>query len=135
MVAVGNKIVQYDLDFTNDKTLLELDGPVIDLTANQYLTGTRSYGPERITTPPPASSPLPPQSRGLRSMPGLSRHVLAVRGGKLVILKLQATQTVEVWELAGVTPGAEPVTAVNDRCLAVASGADVYFLMLPVPLP
>jgi len=135
VVAIGNKIVQYDLDFTNEKTLLELDGPVIDFTANQYLTGTRSYGPEKSTSPTPAANPLPPQSRVLRSMPGLPQHVLAVRSGKLVILKRQATPTVEVWELAGVTPGAEPVTAVNDRCLAIASGTDVYLLMLPLPLP
>jgi hypothetical protein len=61
--------------------------------------------------------------------------VLAVLGEKFVLLRRHPAPKVELIPLEGVTPGTDPVTAANAKCVAIASGKDVWFAKLADPLP
>ena len=130
-VAAARKALQFDLDFSNEKTLHELDGAVIGVSQSLFLTTSRAYDLEKVAQ----SLPHAPGARALRLLPLKFPHVLAVHSGKYVILHVSGEHTFEEWELTGVLPSADPVTAANAGCVAIASGADVYFVALPASLP
>ncbi|MBU1068756.1 hypothetical protein KJ975_04225 [Myxococcota bacterium] len=148
-VAIDNKIVPYKLASKEGKTEYELDGPVmamvgeLDYLSQFFLTRKFFYFWDKGFY----SFPFSPDTRPLLPVSRSRFLVLVVRGGKFWLQSptnslegKSATPTINTWELvgvtlAGVTPGADPVTAANDKCIAIASGNDVYFLALPDPLP
>ncbi|PKN44643.1 MAG: hypothetical protein CVU59_11170 [Deltaproteobacteria bacterium HGW-Deltaproteobacteria-17] len=135
-VASGDQILGFDLEFKERVELHKLDGPVLSLSGSDYLTPKSTYLSDKTLS----ARPLPPDSRVFLILPSGEHRMIAVRDGKFMILGPHNQQTgspriVDTWELAGVTPGADPVVAANDKCLAIASGNDVYFLTLPDPLP
>ena len=131
MVAVDDRVLEFGLELAGSKELWKLDGPVVDFRSYQFLTARTRYETEKSLHPTPQSSPLPPGTRALRLVATGFLGVLAVHEGKYVYLRRHPAPQVELMPLEGVTPGTEPVTAENGKCVAIAAGKDVWFAMVP----
>lgn len=136
VTADRNKLNFMSHDFKSFRTQ-ELDGAVVDLSGTGHiwvLTNTRAYRYDDQPIPPISFS-LAPDSRPLHLVTEtLPPMVLAIREGNLVLQK-RAEETVFEWKLSGVPLAETPVTAAAPGCVAIASGPDVYFLVLPNPMP
>ncbi|MBU1244619.1 hypothetical protein KJ612_15570 [Myxococcota bacterium] len=150
-IVVGKDILVYPLDLSHGTSILQLDNALLELGEGadfqrSFLTSRRWYKWDKDFY----YYPIAEGSVALRSVSTHLHRLLSVRDGRYVlqfpshslmvsmagtIVHRTTDRTYDEWELAGVTPGADPVTAANDKCIAIASGNDVYFLALPDPLP
>jgi len=135
LVAVDDRVLEFGLELAASKELWKLDGPVVDFRAGQFLTARTRYETEKSQPPTPDNRPLPPGTRALRVVANAPHGVLAIRDGKYVFLRRHPAPRVELLPLDGAIPDAEPVTAANGKCVAIAAGNDVWFARLPDPLP
>ncbi len=131
MVGVDDRVLEFGLELAASKELWKLDGPVVDFGARQFLTAKSRYETEKSEPPTPDNRPIPPGTRGLRVVTTRFHWVLAIRDGKYVLLRRHPAPLVELLPIEGVTPVAEPVTAANGKCVAIASGNEVWFAMVP----
>jgi hypothetical protein len=135
LVSVDDRVLEFGLELAGSRELWKLDGPVVDFHATAFLTAKTRYETFGGVPPAPESTGLLTDTRPLRVLPSRPHWVLAVREGKYALLRRQPASKVAVVPLEGVTPGADPVTAVNGKCVAIASGNEVWFARLPDSLP
>jgi hypothetical protein len=135
LVSVDNRVLEFGLELDNSTELWKLDGPVVDFSSTRFLTAGTRYEAFQSVPPTPDGTLLPPGTRSLRVTPAGPHWALVVRDEKYGLLRRHPTSRVSFLPLEGVTPGADPVTAANGKCVAIASGKEVWFAKLPDPLP